>query len=812
VTVEYNTVEDIYPLSPMQEGMLFHTLYEPDTGVYFQQLRCTLRGELDVAAFMRAWQQLADRHPILRTAFVWEESDQPLQVVHRQVELPWEQQDWRGLTPAAQHERFEAWLLADRRQGFELDTPPLMRFGLFRIADTAYSFVWSHHHLLLDGWSMPLVFDEVFTCYDAFRRRRAVRLERVRPYRDYIAWLQQQSQAQAESFWRQTLRGFSTPTPLLFDRPAADGDGPHLAELRARLPEATTAALQAFARQHQLTLNTIAQGAWALLLSRYSGEEDVLFGATVAGRPAGLPGIERTPGLFINTLPVRLHVDPRAGVATWLKGVQAQQAALRQYEHTPLVQIQAWSEVAHGSALFESLLVFENYPLDSSTQPELAGLAVQDVRFAEATNYPITLEVAPGRQLALVISYDRRRFDAGAMARALRHLQTLFEGIASGPDRPTADLPLLSAEERQQLLVEWNATGRAFSADLCVHQLFEAQAARTPEATALIVAGRQVSYRELNQRANQVAHYLRGLGVGPESRVGIFMERSLDLLTALLGILKAGGAYAALDPAYPQQRLALMLQEAQLELLLTAQEQRTKTKEKTSTGHKSTTDPLSSIFYPLSSTIDLTAEWPTIAQQSTANPESGVTPEHPVYLIFTSGSTGTPKAVVALHRSLANLAQAIADLIEVGPGDRLLHFLPFSFDASAVQLFPSLVRGGAVLIHHDPAGLSNAEMTSLCQANAISILDLPTVRWQQWVEELAAQGQPLPAKVRLCATGGEKPPLETLRRWARLTDPQGVFINSYGPTEATVTTTVFRTRAAQIETLAWRAATSTSRR
>jgi NRPS condensation-like uncharacterized protein len=281
-------VEDIYPLSPLQQGLLFHTLQAPESGVYFEQLSAVLGGDLEVASFKRAWQKVLERHALLRTAFYWEELSEPLQVVHRQVELPWVEEDWRGLSPNEQQGRFEAFLEADRGRGFELGQAPLMRGALLRVAEDAHQFVWSFHHLLLDGWSLPLVLKEVLAYYEAYCGGRELQLGSPRPYRDYIVWLQRQDLAQAEGFWREALQGMTAPTPLPIGR-SEGGLGeraPRYAERGLRVSAAVTGRLQALARAHRLTLNTLVQGAWALLLSRYSGEEEVLFGATVSGRPA----------------------------------------------------------------------------------------------------------------------------------------------------------------------------------------------------------------------------------------------------------------------------------------------------------------------------------------------------------------------------------------------------------------------------------------------------------------------------------------------------------------------------------------------
>ncbi|HID53198.1 MAG TPA: non-ribosomal peptide synthetase, partial [Anaerolineae bacterium] len=479
-------IEAVYPLSPLQEGLLFHSLYAPDSGVYFEQFSCTLRGALDEDAFRRAWQRVVDRHPILRTSFVWKQLDKTLQVVHRQVAIPLERQDWQTLPPAEQAAKLDAYLQTERQKGFDLAKAPLMRLALRQTAVNEYRFVWNHHHLLLDGWSLPLVFQEVMAFYEAFSQGQDLHLPRPRPYRDYINWLQQQDQTAAENYWRQALQGVISPTPLVVDRPADGTPQPaDFAEQLVRLSPETTATLQNLARQNQFTLSTLVQAAWGLLLHRYSGEADVIFGATVSGRPPELDGVEQMMGLFINTLPVRLTVDGRQPIVEWLQQLQAQLVEMQPYSYSSLAQIQGWSDIPRGAPLFESILVFENYPVDEAIRQRQGSLAIADVQAIEQTNYPLNLISAPEEALPLRLIYDSRRFDADTISRMLGHLTTLLAGIATEPNQPVADLPLLTTAEQRQILVEWNDTAWDIPLERTIHELFEEQADQHPEATAV---------------------------------------------------------------------------------------------------------------------------------------------------------------------------------------------------------------------------------------------------------------------------------------------------------------------------------------
>lgn len=755
------SIESVYHLSPMQQGMLFHSLYAPESGVYFEQLSATLRGNLNLTAFERAWQRVVDRHAILRTAFVWKSLDTMLQVVHRHVPLLPDRRDWRGLSTDERQSQLDAFLRADRARGFDLSQAPLMRLTLLRIADDAHEFVWSHHHALLDGWSLPLLLGEVFAFYEAFRQGEDLRLETPRPYREYINWLQRQDVARAEAFWREHLAGLSAPTPLTVDRAAehaADREKRH-DELEMQLSVTKTAELEGLTRKHRVTLSTLIQGAWALLLSRYSGEESVVFGATVSGRPPGLEGVESMIGLFINTLPVRAEIPSEIAVAHWLRALQAHLADVRQYEYSSLAQIQGWSEVPRGMPLFDSILVFENYPVDASLRERRWSLGIENVRAIEQTNYPLTVVSGPGRRLSLKISYDCRRFDVDVIRRMLGHLGTLLEGMAADPGRPLGSLPLLTVGERQQLLVEWNATHMPYPADRCVHELVEVQAARIPDAVAVSFEDQQVSYAVLNRRANQLAHHLQSHDVGPETLVGICTERSSDMIVGMLGVLKAGGAYVPLDPNYPEERLSFMLEDAQVSVLLT---------------QANVMERLPVLSNP-GLVICLDADWEIIAGEAEGEPEGRVASKNLAYVIYTSGSTGRPKGTLLQHQGLCNFAAAFIRQFELTEDSRFLQFASFGFDASIAEIFAPLVAGASVHLARAETLLSIPDLTGFLQRHGITAATLPPAV----LSLLPAEESP---ELRTVASVGEACSPDIVKRWA----PGRRFVNGYGPTETTI--------------------------
>ncbi|MEG4083317.1 amino acid adenylation domain-containing protein [Microcoleus sp. POL10_C6] len=755
-------VEDFYPLSPMQQGMLFHTLYSPNSGVYFEQLTCTLRKLANAQAFKQAWQHVTDRHPILRTSFVWEGIKEPVQVVYRQAQLPWEECDWQGLAPAAQKQQLETFLKSDRDRGFDMRQPPLMRMTLIKLAKDTYYFIWSHHHLLLDGWSNPAILTEVFDFYQAELNGEQLSLPRPRPYRDYIVWIQQQNLSEAESFWRQRLQGFTAPTPMPIERDfgAAAGEESDR-EQQILLSVATTAALRSLARQQQLTLNTLVQGAWGLLLSHYSGEEDVIFGTVVSGRPPDLAGVESMVGMFVNTQPARVKIRQKDSLLSWLKQLQDRQIEARQYEYSPLVEVQRWSEVSRGLPLFDSLVVFENYPLESSLQKRVKNLEIESVLSFEKTNYALTLTVVPGEELALKIGYNSNRFEDSAIARMLGHLQNLLEGMAANPERKLSELPLLSAAERQQLLVQWNDTQANYPKNSSIHELFAAQTERTPDAVAAICENEQLTYRELNAKANQIAHYLQSLGVKREVLVGICLERSLEMLVAILGILKVGAAYVPVDPAYPQERRSFMLADAKVPMLLTQK------------------NLLETLPEHSAKVVCIDAEWEEISRQSDRNPAVKVEAENLAYVLYTSGSTGTPKGVLGTHRGTVN--RCFWNPYPFIEKDICCQKTSLNFVDSVWEIFAPLLHGLPTVIIRDRAVKDiNQFIQTLSKQNVTRLVLVPSLL-RAILDSFPDVDRRLPQlKYWICS--GETLPLELCQQF-REQMPQRVLINLYGSSE-----------------------------
>ncbi|HYP19482.1 MAG TPA: amino acid adenylation domain-containing protein, partial [Chloroflexia bacterium] len=775
LAASYPHIEDIYPLSPMQRGMLFHSLYEPESDIYITQMTCELTGELEPEALCWAWQQVIDRHTILRTAVEWEQVDEPLQVVVRRAELSIEQQDWRGMDEDEQRQKLGEHLREGRGRGFDFRRPPLMRVGLMRLADNKHLFVWEHHHLLLDGWSTAALIQEVFSCYEARTRGEQVRLDKRRPYRDYIQWVMRQDQSKAQQYWQRELGGVKAAGKLGVDTSRSNHSRQGYTQQALILSEQQSEKLNRFARQQRVTLNTIMQGCWAVLMSRYSLQQEVIFGVTVSGRGMALEGVGQMIGLMINTLPMRVEVPASLQVGEWLRAIQQKQGEQREYEYSSLWQVQGWSGVEAGEQLFDSLLVFENYPVEARLKEQFeegARLAVSNVKSVEETNYGLTVAVLPGREISIEIGYERQRYDESMIRRMLGHLGVLLGAMAADPLRPISRLPLMTDSERRQLLVGFNHTSAPFPADKCIHELIERQAERTPGAVAVISGHSEVTYSELNHRANRLARHLRHLSAAPEHLIAICLDSSAELVTSMLAVAKSGAAYLPLDPSNPPDRLAFMIEDAGARLAVTLGRFR-------------------HLLPARLPAVVLDSDRAAISPHGQDNLDNVATSGNAVYAVYTSGSTGTPKGIIVEHRSLVNECLAFASHHALKPGDRLLQFASSGFDVAAEEVFSPLLSGAAVVVGLDRSAEGVEGLLARCGRERVSVLNLPSAYWHEWVSQIGRGEARLPDSLRLVIVGNERVSPERFRQWQGAVGGRVEWKNAYGPTEATITSTVY---------------------
>ncbi|UXY15519.1 amino acid adenylation domain-containing protein [Chitiniphilus purpureus] len=743
---------DLYPLSPMQSGLLFHSVLDPTDTAYVNQLRVDFEG-LDVARFKAAWQTLFERHEVLRTGFV--QGTHPLQWVARSVPLPLAECDWRARADLAA--ALDALAGDEHRRGFALAEPPLMRFVLVRCGEHRHHLIWTRHHLLLDGWSSARLMAEFMACYAG----QPLPPQQGR-YRDHIAWLQNRDGAAAQRHWRALLTPLDEPTRLAAVlAPPADGAG-HLRHSQV-LDANETAQLHDFARRERVTVNTLIQAGWALLLQRYTGQPCVCFGVTSAGRPAELPDAEAMLGLFINTLPMVATTPAQQPVGEWLRALQAQNLAAREHEHTPLFEIQRWA--GHdGQGLFDTILVFENYPVDEALRAGAEGpLKATVCQSREETHYPLAVTVHQGQTLTIHYAFQGRCFSTAQIAQLARHLHGLLRALSAAGTRCLGGIGLPDPAERTQLR-QWGAVAQRYPDSAPLHRLIECQAQAQPQAVALTCDGMNLSYGELNRRANRLAHRLIALGVRPEARVGIALERSIELVVGLLAILKAGGAYVPLDPAYPAERLAYMAQDSGIRLLLT---------QRHLAGRLALGVPL----------LELDA--PDPADGPEHDPAIAVHPDHLAYVIYTSGSTGRPKGAQLCHRNVTRLLRATASWFDFGPADTWTLFHSYSFDFSVWELFGALCTGGRLVIVPFWVSRSPEDFLALLREQQVTVLNQTPSAFGQLLALPAAYEAGL--ALRVVIFGGEALEPERLRPWlARWGERQPQLINMYGITETTV--------------------------
>jgi amino acid adenylation domain-containing protein len=740
---------DILPLAPLQEGLLFHALYDIDApDAYVVQLALELTGPLDEDALRMAARALLRRHPHLGVCFVQEGLDRPVQIVPRDVVLPWRTIDLTELTAQEQTGPLDRVLAADRTR-FDPSQPPLLRFTLIRLGPDRHRLAITNHHILLDGWSIPILLQELLALYDGRGDGRS--LPQPTPYRDYLAWLQRQDRDAAGTAWREALAGLAEPTlmaPMKTTRPALPET------VRIELPAELAGALTRLVRQHGLTLNTVCQAAWGLLLGYLTGRNDVVFGIAVAGRPPELAGMERMVGLFINTVPLRLRLRPDESALDLLTRLQEEQSRLLGHQHLGLAEIQ---HLAGLGELFDTHLVFENFP-DALTEAGGLQVAHADDRSVYVTHYPLSIAILPGARLEFRLSYRPGLFDRDTVESLAERLVRVFAAMAATPDRAIGRFELLEPEERRRLLETWNDTAHPVP-ETTLPALFEAQAARTPDASALVFEENSLSYAALNARANQLAHHLIGMWIGPEDIVALCLPRSLDMVVSVLAVLKAGAAYLPLDPGYPQERLAFMVGDARPRCVLATAETAARLPAGT---------PILSLDQPAPDSAPETN--PTDADRT-----ARLHPQNPTYVIYTSGSTGRPKGVVVAQAGVIDLIVWAGDTFGTAL-DYVWATTSLAFDVSVFEIIAPLALGGCVHLLEDLLALGQ-RTNDLKRAALIS--GVPSV-----LNVLLNQIRlsPEPSVIVLAGEALPHPLFNSLRT----TYPHCKIANIYGPTEITV--------------------------
>ncbi len=784
-------IDDIYPLTPMQEGLLLHTLLEPGTGIYYMQDRYRINSALDSERFVQAWQAVVARHEALRASFAWNAGEAMLQIIHKPGAAELEVLDWSAL-PANEHEaRLQALHKTERETGFELLQRPPFHLRLIKLEAERYWFMMSNHHILIDAWCRGLLMSDFFEIYAALGQQRAPQLTPAPRYRDYISWLQQQDLNAARQWWQANLAGFERSTYIPSDRPivhdhAGETGGMLVGDRYTRLLASEGAQLRELAQRHQLTVNTFAQAAWALVLRRYSGERDVLFGVTVAGRPVGMPQMQRTVGLFINSVALRVKlpaVGEKQSVREWLQGLFASNMDLREHEYLPLVAIQECSELPKGQPLFDSLFVFENAPVESAVLDQALSLNATSDSGRTHTNFPLTVVCYPGDDLGLHLSYDQRYFDGATIERLLAEFKRLLLALAEHFHGDMAELPLLGVAEQHLLTVECNRSERVYPLEQGYARLFEAQVAQHPQRIVASCLEQQWSYSELNRRANKLGHALLAAGVRIDQPVALLAERGLDLLGMLVGSFKAAAGYLPLDPSHPLQRLTRIIELSRTPVLVCSRacrEQAVQLLEELGCGAR----PRLLVWEDVQA-----------SQGPQHNPGLYSAANNLAYVIYTSGSTGLPKGVMVEQAGMLNNQLSKVPYLDLSADDVIAQTASQSFDISVWQFLAAPLFGARVAIvpnaiAHDPHAL-----LAHVGEQRISVLESVPSLIQGM---LADDSQHQLSSLRWLLPTGEAMPPELARQWLQRFPDVGL-VNAYGPAECSDDVAFFRVDQASTE-------------
>jgi amino acid adenylation domain-containing protein/non-ribosomal peptide synthase protein (TIGR01720 family) len=756
-------VENIYPVTPMQEGMLFHALLEPGSNAYFEQLSWRIHGDLDIKAFEASWNKLIERHAILRTLFVHEGTDRPLQVVLRSRPITLREIDLRGPDAEA---GVAAYTAADRTQPFVLNRDPLLRVAVLRLPGSRFEIVWSHHHIVLDGWSLGLALTELIDIYRAIRERRAPELPAVPPFSHFVKWLQARDHDAAMQFWTLRMSECSQRITVPHTRGGRTSAGARRGSLSFGLGAAATGGLQALAARRGVTLAVVLHAIWALLLGRYADAADVVFGSVVSGRPPDIPNVGSMIGNLINTIPVRVRLDRAVTFDDLIAAMQREAAEAEPHQHVALNRIQSAHRLEDG--LFGTLVSFANYPTDPRLVAGLSelGFVVDSVSHIEQTHYDLDVQFVPAPELQVRITYATRFYDPRQIEAIEGHFRAVVAAVILRSDLRFDDIDLLSGDEREGLLGDRHDVQATVPKDTLV-AAFERQVTRTPGHIAVIASDGQLTYAELNARANQLAHRLRSVApMVPDSTVAILLARGVEMAVGILAVLKSGAGYVPLEPGLPRERIAYIIVNAQCKAVVASS--------------ATIAAARGCAQVPVVGIDDARAD-------PVANVNAGIGPSDLAYVIYTSGSTGRPKGVMIEHHSVINLVDGLrSHVYDRYEGNlRVALLASYSFDASVQQIFAALLLGHTLVIVDEATKKDGAALNRLLVQNRLDIIDGTPTMLQ--IMARSSGFDDVRRSVRHALIGGEPLP------WRLAEDVMGpglmVVSNVYGPTECCVDAT-----------------------
>lgn len=763
---DLDSVEDIYPQSSLQSGMLYHSGNDQDGSAYIDQLYCEFMSPVDEPMFIQAWQHLVDSHSIFRTQFVSDGLSQGIQVVRRDVSIPLDIVDKRDeQSPEA---FFARAVQSERTKRLPQTSASLMRLKLYRFSNAHYGFVWTFHHAIMDGWSLANALEHFLVTYESLARGSlaptAIRDTAVRDhYGDYIAYLSHYDQQQARAFWTQYLQGFDSPTLLRCatpQSPVAEAIG----ETKKIVDQSLVDTITRFARAQQVTLNSVVQAAWSLVLHTYTQSDDIVFGVTCTGRPAELAQVENRVGLYINTIPLRVKFDPAQTCKDWLKSLQKNQLNVLDYQYSPLLDIQKCSELGTDNPLLNILLVCENYPIGTAADDDGNGLAIRNIHAPEHTNFPISLEVSPEAGITLKLTYKTQLFDHVYTTQLLDHVERAFAELVKDGDRTLAELQLLSDTDSHYLLHKLNQTTREYHLKTTWVTLFEQQVLRSPNAVALMHADQSLTYAHLNGLANGLAVQLKNKGVCRGDVIPVIANSGFLPPLAFLAINKCGAAFAPLDPRWPVQRLADVLADVGAKCVVL--------------------DPSVSVDLRIADSLPVVLD---DIKERTENPVLQIDPEDSIYVIHTSGSTGKPKGAVNCHKGILNRLMFMDDYFGKPEKDTVLQTTHHCYDSVVWQYFWPLLSGGKSVLQSWEQGIDLFQVVDLIQRHKVTVTDFtPGVLASLYahLKQVPEQCEKL-ASLRALLLGGEALSTEVVRGFRTLF-PALRMNNCYGPSETSI--------------------------
>ncbi|QKL24196.1 non-ribosomal peptide synthetase [Bacillus altitudinis] len=755
-------VQDMYYLSPMQEGMLFHTLHHQEKGFYVEQMDMNVKGTLRHDLLEKSMNIIVERYDIFRTVFLHEKVKRPVQVVLKNRPFQLDVVDIQDLSESEQLERIDRFKQKDQLRGFDLSKDLLMRASVFQTGPSSYRWIWSYHHILLDGWCFGLVVQELFAIYHALLHDIPYRLEPVKPYKEYIQWLEKQDKQASLEYWTQSLAGFEGQSTFKEQRKQTNEH--ELGEIEWAMSKEETAALSELALQQNATLSSALQSAWSILLSRYQRSNDVLFGTVVSGRPSDLAGVDRMGGLFINVIPRRIQLTDQMTFRSLLSETQQQSLAAEPHQYIPIYDIQA---KAGQQQLIDHIVVFENVPAAKKDEQEsLLGFTVEDMNVYEKSNYDLNLLASPGEQLQLKLAFNQRAFDPAFVRKLKDQLTLLIKGAIKHPDQSVHTLTLVTKQEKQRMLEEWNAPELEHD-QLYLTKWFEHNVRKQPNAVALSAGDHTMTYAELNEQANRLARHLQKNGVGHQTVTAILAERTPELIVSLLAVLKAGATYVPIDPDYPESRIQYMLKDSGATHLLT---------------HSSFINQTRSLAFD---GTYLFADDQEILLMSSENLPLEARLDDTAYIMYTSGTTGQPKGIMTTHSNIARVVKN-TNYLTILETDTLLSLSNSVFDGFTFDVYGALLNGAKLVLPQKETILDMGKLTELIKGEHISVMFVPTALFHLLVDE----GTDWMRSVRKVLFGGERASVQHVRKAFDVMG-KGRLLNVYGPTESTVFATYY---------------------